>query len=251
MKYFNDSIRINGRSEQAMRSLFRWVQVHAMVWVAMVCGAGMIGCSNSSEPDVPVVFIQVNDSMVTVEAYLREVDEVAADILATEDADNEVKAKIRLRVLNQLTEQLIVFERAKELGIDVNDHELDARIASIKADYPKGEFEQVLLEQAVSFAEWKNDMRTRLLMQKVIDHELEPKIQVSSAEISAYYEQHFASSATQPDQEADTKSLENIILQQVRNKKKEALYRDWLENLKRRYNVHVNQAVWDQIMARQ
>ena len=234
-----------------MCSSFRWVQIHAVVWVAIISITGLISCSNSSEPDVPVVFIQVNDSMVTVDAYLREVDEVAADILATEDADNEVMANIRLRVLNQLTEQLIVFERAKELGINVSDHELDTRVASIKADYPKGEFEQVLLEQAVSFTEWKNDMRTRLLMQKVIDHELEPKIRVSSAEISAYYEQHYASSEAQPDQEADTKNLENKILQQVRNKKKEALYRDWLENLKRRYNVQVDQAVWDRIMARQ
>jgi len=224
-------------------------QHHGVVWAAMVLWAGLIACSNSSDPEVPAVLIQVNASVVTVDVYLGEVDEAAADILADVDAKTEVMANIRLRVLNQLTERLIVFERAKELGIEVNDQELDARVASIKVDYPKGEFEQVLLEQAVSYAEWKNDLRKRLLMQKVIDQELEPKIELSSEEISAYYEQHYASSEMQPNQDTDTGDLENTILQHVRNKRKELLYSDWLENLKRRYKVSVNQAVWNRIIA--
>ena len=227
---------------------FKWVYIHGLVWATFLIWAGLIACSNSNEPEVPEVFISVNQSMVTVDAYLREVDEVTAD-LNNGDSDKDMMAAIHLRVLNQLTERLIVFERAKELGIGVDDQELNARVASIKADYPKGEFEQVLLEQAVSFTEWKNDIRTRLLMQKVIDLELEPKIQVTSEEISAYYEKHYASSETQANQETDSNDFESTILQQVRNKKKEALYRVWLENLKRRYKVYVNQAVWDRIIA--
>ena len=230
---------------------FKWVHINGVVWSALFIWAGLIACSNSNEPEVPEVFITVNQSMVTVDAYLREVDEVTANILNKKDSDKDVMAAIHLRVLNQLTERLIVFERAKELGIGVDDQELDARVASIKADYPKGEFEQVLLEQAVSFTEWKNDIRTRLLMQKVIDLELDPKIQVTSEEISAYYEQHYASSETQANQETDSNDFETTILQQVRNKKKEALYRVWLENLKRRYKVYVNQVVWDRIIAGQ
>jgi len=237
--------------EQTVYRSFKPVPIHAVVWAAIFVWAGLIACSNSNEPVVPEVFITVNESLVTVDAYLREVDEVSADILTNKDSDKKVMADIRLRVLNQLTERMIVFERAKELGIGVTDQELDARVASIKADYPKGEFEQVLLEQAVSYAEWKKDMRTHLLMQKVIDQELEPKIRVTSEEISAYYEQHYATSGTQADQTADSQYLETTILQRVRNEKKEALYREWLENLKRRYKVHVNQAVWETIMAGQ
>ena len=234
-----------------MCRLFKWYRLYGMMWVAILFGANLIACSSSSEPEAPEVFIQVNESRITVAAYLREVDEATADILVEKDSDGVDVANIRLRVLNQLTERLIVFERAKELGIQVNEHELDALVASIKADYPEGEFEQVLLEQAVSYVEWKNDMRTRLLMQKVIDQELEPQIRVTSEEISAYYERHYAKTGAQSNQANDTNELETTILKQVRNKKKEALYRDWLENLKRRYHVHVNQAVWDRIIAHQ
>lgn len=228
---------------------FKRVQIYGVLGAAIFLWAGLIACSNSNEPEAPEVFISVNENMVTVDAYLREVDDVAADVLTGGDPEKDMMANIHLRVLNQITERLIVFERARELGVDINDQELDAHVDSVKADYPQGEFEQVLLEQAVSYAEWKNNMRTRLLMRKVIDLELEPNIQVKPEEISAYYEQHYAASEHQPNKEADTSDLETKILQQVRNKKKEALYRDWLENLKRRYKVHVNQAVWDRIIA--
>ena len=193
---------------------FRRVQIHGVVWTAICMAAGLMACSNSSEPKVPEVFIQVNQSMVTVDAYLREVDEAVADYLADKDSDKEVMANIRLGVLNQITERLIVFERAKELGIQVDDQELEALVASIKADYPKGEFEQVLLEQAVSYPEWKNDMRAHLLMQKVIDQELEPKIQITSEELSAFYEKHYTSSGAETNEASDTAGRVILIAQQ-------------------------------------
>ena len=98
--------------------------------------------------------------------------------------DAGILADIRLRILNQLTERLILMERARELNLQISDEQLEEVIASIKADYPKGEFDQVLLEQAVSFQQWKNDLRIRLLMVKVVDHELEPRIHITPEEIS-------------------------------------------------------------------
>ncbi len=232
-----------------MHKSLRWIAAYGVVWAAMLLWAGLVACSNSNESEVPEVFIQINESIITVDAYLREVDEFVADMAADKDTVSEIMASIRLRVLNQLTERLMLFERAKELGIKVSEKELEAVVTSIKSDYPKGEFDQVLLKQAVSYSEWENDMRTRLLMQKVIDQELEPKVRVTPEEISAYYEQHYVSAGAQANQSTDAADLETTILQQVRNEKKEALYRDWLENLKRSYHVNVNQSAWDRIMA--
>jgi len=94
-------------------------------------------------------------------------------------------------------------------------------------------------------------MRIRLLMEKVIDHELEPDIRITPEEISAFYEKHYVSPGTSPDQPSDAAEVENSIIQQVRNSKKEVLYREWLATLKKRFNVGVNQAAWDRITARQ
>ena len=241
----------NAQWGRAMRKPHQFVRKYGIMGVVWIIWAGFIACSNPNGSVSPEVFIQINENIVTVDAYLREVDEARADFSVDNEIDAAVLAKIQLRILNQLTERLILLERAKELGLQVSDEELEGVIASIKSDYPKGEFDQVLLEQAVSYSQWKNDMRIRMLMEKVIDHELEPRIRITPEEISAFYEKHYVLPEMSPDQPADAAEVENSIIQQVRNNKKEILYREWLATLKKRFNVSVNQAAWDRITARQ
>ena len=208
------------------------------------------GCSESKGPVSPEVLIQINDSVVTVDTFDRAVEDSMADFPTDMDMDAGILADIQLRILNQLTERLILMERARELNIHVSDAELEVAVASIKSDYPKGEFDQVLLEQAVSFQQWKNELRIRLLMEKVVDHELEPRIRITPEEISDYYEQHYRSSGSDPDKEADESNIDDIIVQQVRNSKKETMYREWMTGLEKQYTLNVNQAAWDRIVNR-
>jgi len=218
--------------------------------VILVVWAGFLGCSDSKGPVSPEFLIQVNDSVITVEDFDRAVEDATADFPTNMDIEAEILADIQLRILNQLTERLILLERARELNIQIDDRELQGVIASIKSDYPKGEFDQVLLEQAVSFHQWENDLRIRLLMEKVVNHELEPRIQITPEEISEYYEKHYKSSGSDPDKKEDDTNIDAIIVQQVRNSKKEAMYRSWMTSLEKQYTLKVNQAAWDKIATR-
>ena len=218
--------------------------------VILVVWAGFLGCSDSKGPVSPEFLIQVNDSVITVEDFDRAVADATADFPTNMDIEAEILADIQLRILNQLTERLILLERARELNIQIDDRELEGVIASIKSDYPKGEFDQVLLEQAVSFHQWENDLRIRLLMEKVVNHELEPRIQITPEEISEYYEKHYKSSGSDPDKKEDDTNIDAIIVQQVRNSKKEAMYRSWMTSLEKQYTLKVNQAAWDKIATR-
>ena len=213
----------------------------------LVVWTGFFGCFDSKEPVPPEVLIQVNQSVVTVDVFDRAVEDTTP-VYPEVDIDAALLAEIQLRILKQLTERLILLERARELNIQVSDEELEGAIASIKSDYPKGEFKHMLLEQAVFFPQWKNDLRVRLLMEKVVDHELEPRIQITSEEMSAYYERNYRSSGPHPGQAEDVSNVDAIIVQQVRNSKKEAAYREWLAELEKRYTLNVNQTAWDRIM---
>ena len=221
-----------------------------VVWAIMVVWAGFFGCSDSKGPVSPEVLIQINDSVVTVDDFERAVQDTTDDFPTDMDMDAGVLADIQLRILNQFTERLILVERARELNLQISDAELEEVIASIKADYPKGEFDQVLLEQAVSFQQWKNDLRIRLLMVKVVDHELEPRIHITSEEISDYYEKHYKVSGSDSDKQEDVSNIDAIIVQQVRNSKKEAMYREWMTTLEKQYPLNVNQVAWDRIANR-
>ena len=218
------------------------------IWgTLLVIGAGIWGCSDAKSPGLPEVLIRIKDSVITVDAFNRAVQDTLAGFPTDADLDAGTLAEIQLRTLNQLTERLLLLERAKELHIRVSDAELQEVIASIKSDYPEGEFKQMLLEQAVSLHHWENDLRIRLLMEKVVDHELEPRIRITPEEISDYYEQHYGSD---PDGAEEFPNLEAVIVQQVRNNKKEAMYREWITTLKKQYALNVNQAAWDRIVAR-
>jgi SurA-like N-terminal domain len=221
-----------------------------ILWVILVVWVGFFGCSDTNKPVTPEVLIQVNDSVITVDIFDRAMEIAMADFPSNMKIEAGLLTDTRLRILNQLTERLILLERARELNIQVGDAELEGVVASIKSDYPRGEFEQVLLEQAVSFNQWKADLRIRLLMEKVVDHELSPRINITPEEISDYYETHYKTSGSDTDKETDVSRIEAIIVQQVRNSKKEALYRDWMTGLEKQYTINVNQAAWDRMVNR-
>lgn len=221
-----------------------------ILWAILIVWAGLFGCSDSKGPVSQEVLIQINDSVVTVEVFDRAVEDITADFPTDMEIDAELLADIQLRILNQLTERLILIERARELNLQIGDEELEEVIASIKSDYPKGEFDQVLLEQAVSFHQWKNELRIRLLMEKVVDYELEPRIRISPEEISDYYEQHYRSSGSDPEKKEDVSNIDAIIVQQVRAGKKEAMYREWMKVLEKQYTLNVNQMAWNRIVTR-
>jgi hypothetical protein len=236
-----------GRFMQQCQWRYRCLGILGAILVLWV---GFFGCSDAKGPVSPEILIQINDSVITVDAFDRAVQDSMAGFPTDMDIDAGILADIQFRILNQLTERLLLLERARELNIQVSDAELEVVIASIKSDYPKGEFKQVLLEQAVSFQQWKNDLRIRLLMIKVVDHELEPRIRITPEEISDYYEKHYKSSGSDPDKDTDVSSIDAIIVQQVRNIKKEAMYREWMEALEKQYTLNLNQTAWDRIVTR-
>ena len=53
-----------------------------------------------------------------------------------------------------------------------------------------------------------------------------------------------------PEKEGDASSIDAIIVQQVRQSKKEAMYREWMAALEKQYTLNVNQAAWDRIVNR-
>ena len=57
-------------------------------------------------------------------------------------------------------------------------------------DYSKEGLQDMLLSQAVSFEAWKERLRRRLLVKKVIEEDLLKDVSVSPEEIKTYFYQH-------------------------------------------------------------
>lgn len=190
--------------------------------------------------------IRVRSSTVTV-AQFKQILEAASEEAFPGDEEISPKAlnDLRMRVLNQLTEELLITERAKDLGLSISKAEVDQAVAAIKADYPDNTFEETLLENAVSFEVWKQKLKKRLLVKKVIDKELVDKVQITREDVKAYYKTNYPKG---PPEGEDEDTLNAKIVKHLRQQKAEQAYKEWLDGLKKTIPVEVNQKQWNRLM---
>lgn len=170
----------------------------------------------------------------------------AARIAYSDDSavDPELIRQARIRLLHEMIEEVIVDHRAEELGIVLDEPELEAAIGKLKKDYPADEFEQMLLESAIPYSLWKERLRARLLMEKVVDFDLVQPLHISAQEIEAYYKAHEDEFAVDA-QEIPEMELKHRILKRLRHQKVEAAYRPWMEELRQRYGIEINWELWE------
>ena len=125
----------------------------------------LAGCTDSESNDKDEFFIKVGDSVLTVFEFNRAF-EIAKTAYPHGTLKNPADVKdARLQLFYQMTEEMIIHERAKELGIKVYDSEVEKAVSDIKGDYPDDEFEQTLLENAVSYHSWKERLKNHLLQE--------------------------------------------------------------------------------------
>ncbi len=219
--------------------------------VLLMIGVAITACSNTPSDPAQKVLIQVGNSQVTVREF-KQIQDMSQDYYWQDDemdtGDPESKS---LRLLNQITEELLLTEHAKKIGISVDEKDLETAVQDIKSDYPEGTFEQVLLEGAVSYDFWRARLRTRLLMDKVIEKELESKVSITPQDISDFYKKNYAAL---PERQLEKNSSEKdrdineLIIRRLRKLKAEERYKDWIKKLENAYPVQVNWEVWKRIM---
>jgi len=209
------------------------------------------GCEQKTADYGNEVLLSVGDRVLTVLDFNQ-----AFEVSKTAYAHNirqqpEELRDAQVRLLNQLTVELLMLERAKELEISVTDDELERAVSEIKSDYPEGQFEETLIEFAVSYDVWLNRLRTRLTMDKVVEAELKNRISISPEDISQYYKKNFEGKEIEPDSSQSSEDINEAIVKQLRHEKAEQAYKIWIEELKTKYPININSEQWDKITAPQ
>ena len=126
----------------------------AVIIVCMILLAA--ACTREQESDA--YLIRVRDRQVTVSEFKQAVEAAFKEAFPGQrDIDSQALNQLRVQVLNQFTEELIIMERGKDLGFTVSDAEIDKALAAIKADYPDNTFEETLLENAISLRHGKKN----------------------------------------------------------------------------------------------
>jgi hypothetical protein len=153
--------------------------------------------------------------------------------------------KARLRLLNQMAVEMLILKRAEDLGIGVSDTEFEKNVADIKADYPEGTFEETLLELAVSYDSWKNRLKTRMIIDKVIEKDLNDPITITPADISKYYEKNYKGLESNLSENENSQNINEAIILRLRRQKTEEAYNVWVNKLRDQYLIEINSALWE------
>ena len=208
----------------------------------------LAGCADSESKDGDEYFIRVGDSVITVFDFNRAFEIAKASYSHSAMQQPAALREAQLRFVKQMTEEMILLERAKDIGIKMTDAEIKKAIEDIKQDYPENVFDQILLEYAVPYQSWEKGLENRLLMEKVIAKELGDQIVVTPDDVSKYYEAHHKNDNLTPDMKKVSKDINETMIKKLRRKKIEEAYKPWIKKLQKEYIIEINKTQWKKII---
>ncbi len=98
----------------------------------------------------------------------------------------------RLNILHQMIQDEILQQQAAKLNLVATDEDVNAQLTQAKAPYTEEEFENQLKKQNLTLDEYKRQIRRYLTQRKLLNREIESKINITDAEIRDYYMTHKA-----------------------------------------------------------
>lgn len=149
--------------------------------------AGLAGCNRAPGPNVVAT---VNGKPI----YRADLDKMyKASLNGNQQKPSPQEADIqRLNVLHQMIENEILQQQAAKLNLVASDEDVNAKLTEMKAPYTEEEFNQHLKDLGIGLDDFKKQIRENLTDNKLLNREIESKINITDAEISDYYMSHKA-----------------------------------------------------------
>lgn len=155
-----------------------------------------------------------------------------------EAGDPEEALSYKLNILNELINNQILVAHAARSGITVSESEIDTKMAQLKSPYSQEQFGQKLKERGISEDDLRDEVRTTLTVNKLINRDISSRVSVSDADISTFYqnnrasfdvpetEYHLAQIQVTPGSNSDVHNLKNDDAKtpQMAERKIQALY---------------------------
>jgi len=98
----------------------------------------------------------------------------------------------RLAMLRQMIDSEILQQQAVKLNIVISEDDIGAKLTEIKAQYTQEEFDKWLTQSHQTLDGLKRDLRKTLTQNKLINKEIESRINITDSEIDDYYTAHRA-----------------------------------------------------------
>lgn len=135
---------------------------------------------------VEKIVARVNDRLITASEFEKR---FAVFISSPQAGNNPIEA--RKKLLNELIDEKLLEERAKELSVAATDEEVETAVEKVKRQYnlaTDAEFDNALKTSNMTREDLKRQMRNTITLQKVVGRDISSKLDMSDDTLRLEYE---------------------------------------------------------------
>jgi SurA-like N-terminal domain/PPIC-type PPIASE domain len=153
--------------------------------VAGLLIASFAGCHRAPAPDVMATVNGKDIMRADVEKYYK------ANLGDNpQELSPEQEKIMKLNILQGLIQDEIIQQQAAKLNLAASDEDVTAKLTEMKAPYTQDEFDRQLKGQGLTLDDLKRNIRRSLTKEKLMNKEIDSKINITDADISNYYNAH-------------------------------------------------------------
>jgi peptidyl-prolyl cis-trans isomerase SurA len=162
-----------------------WRFVFLLIQVALAGSAGVVW----AQSPVPLdrVLVVINDEAVT-QWDLNEQRRIMLSQLKASNIQPPSNDVLDKQVLERLIVERALLQFAKDTGIRVDDTTVERTILRVAEEnkLKPDEFRKVLEREGIPYANYREDIRRQIIVQRVREREVDSKVTVSDAEVDNY-----------------------------------------------------------------
>lgn len=146
----------------------------------------MTGCTSKAAEEK--ILVKINGTVITLPEFEEEFSSARSGYGSSYPADRETMLKLKSVYLKQMIVEKLILLEAKRLGLAVGAEEVDAAISVVKRDYSDEKtFKKIFTDEYLNFDVWKEKIKTKLLIEKVVFHSVISHINISKEEVEDFY----------------------------------------------------------------
>jgi peptidyl-prolyl cis-trans isomerase SurA len=170
-----------------MRLLHSAVASSSHIALVTVLALGVSACQSGQSNQAAVsadTWAVVDGREITRDAVEKAYRRTAS---TAQNLSDEETLAAKLTLLNDLIVQDILVAKAQELKIDVPQSELDAAYNEAKKNIADDAFQQELTRRNLTAGDMREGLRREMLTEKVIEREVQSKVNVTDQEVTDFY----------------------------------------------------------------
>jgi peptidyl-prolyl cis-trans isomerase C len=159
------------------------------------------GHKHDAKPPIslPEVVARVNDQDIKRDVIYRELNKAIQSYKKKGMSLNADQLKTAAKKLtDDEIGRTLLLQRGKTIGIAVTPERVDKKLGEVKASFKSDSvFEHKLKDSGMTLDQYREELRTDLIMDQVIKKEVESKIKIGEQDLKNYYEKNSAKYRTQ------------------------------------------------------